>query len=502
MSLKVIVRAVSAVVLGVILVGPVRSFAATATTVYAHPATDIIITEVQTSSLTNAGEEFVELYNNTTQDIDLADTAHAGKDAWKLQYFSSSKLGTILGNPNWASPFRTIALTGVVPAHDYYVLAGGTYQPGNIVPDQSYTATLADDGGALQLIDSSTSGTTTTIGIHSQIAWSNDKSLVANPLLYSVPGAGTSLQRLPNSDSEYVNTDGTLTSFTADSRISPENAWTPPAPVTVPDSEDVATDDTTPPAAGPVTTTAPTVPNNQGLPAPIVTELLPNPASPQSDDANEYFELFNPGDTAFDLKGYTLETGTTTLHQFTFTEDTLLEPHSFRAFFSSDTNLNLSNSGGQARLLDPSGTILSKSDSYGTALDGEAWALNELDGVWQWTTTPTPNAGNIINAPIVLAKASVVKTKSKSVAKVKGASTTKKASTKKAKSSKKTAKKSASGTLAANAASPSPAPIHTSVLAAVAALAVGYGVYEYRHDFGNRIHQLRTNRAARRSARK
>jgi hypothetical protein len=241
------------------------------------------------------------------------------------------------------------------------------------------------------------------------------------------------------------------------------------------------------------------VPDNQGLPTPLVTELLPNPAAPQTDEANEYIELFNPGDDAFNLNGYTLETGQTTLHDFTFTSDVLLQPHSYLALYSADTGLSLSNSGGQARLLAADGTVLSQSDAYGTAADGLAWAIDPTDGTWHWTLTPTPGAENNIHAPIVLAKVSVVKTKKATTTKVKGASTTKKAKATKAKK----AKKSVTTTAASSVSGLQPtAPIHVGVLAAVAALAVGYGVYEYRHDLANRIYQLRTHRAARRSARK
>lgn len=494
-----LLRVGPAIILSVLLVGPVQSFAATPVVTYTHPSTDVLITEVQSASLTSSSDEFIELYNNTAEDIDLADTAHAGQDAWKLQYFSSSKLNGLLGTPNWASPFRTIALTGVVAAHDYYILAAGTYQPGNIMPDQTYASTLATDGGALQLIDSSTTGTTTNVSIHDQLAWSNDKTLVPSAVLFSAPGAGASLQRTPNNDSEYINDDNTLTSFTSDSRISPDNAWTPLVAVTPPsddDNTDAPGDDTA--TSTPLT---PTVSDNQGLPTPLITEILPNPASPQTDEADEFIELYNPGDSTFDLKNYTLETGSSTLHDFTFTESTLLDAHSFRAFFSIDTGLSLSNSGGQARLLDPTQAILDQSNAYSTAPEGQAWAMDETDGTWHWTTTPTPGADNVIHAPIVLAKASVVKTAKKKVAKVKGASTTKKA--KKAKTTKKkTVKKVAASTLAANTTGPAPAPIHPGVLAAVAVLAVGYGVYEYRNDLANRIYQFRTHRTTRRVGRK
>ena len=487
-----IMRVGASVILSAALVlGPIRSFAATATTTYAHViGPDLFITELQTASTASGGEEFVEFYNNTDTDIDFADTAHAGKDAWKLQYFSSSKLSGLLATSDWASPTRTISLTGTISAHDYYLLAAGTYQPGSLVPDQTYTSTLADDGGAVQLVDSTTTGTTTTLTIHNQLAWSSGASLPASSVLVVAPGAGKSLQRLPNADDEYVNDDGTLTTFTTDSLISPDNAWVPPAPVTSPDpgsSSDTTGDD---PTSNPV------IADNIGLATPIITELLPNPVAPQTDEADEYIELYNPNDTAFDLNGYTLQTGETTLHNFTFTSDVLVEPHSFRAFFSAETGLSLSNSGGQARLLDKDQNLLNQSDSYSTAADGQAWALGN-DGVWQWTITPTPSAGNVINAPVkTSAVKTAVKVTKKSTAKVKGVTTT----IKKAAKPKKVTKP-ASPSANASTATPVAAPIHTGVLAAVAVLAVGYMMYEYRKDVANYLYQLRTNRAARRAAR-
>ena len=492
---KNILRVGNTVILILVLVGPIRSFAATSTTTYTHPTEpDVFITEVQTASLASPGEEFIELYNATTSDIDLADTAHAGKDAWKIQYFASSKLAGLLGTPNWTAPTRTISLTGTLPANDYYVLAAGSYQPGNLVPDQAYTATLADDGGALQLVDSSTAGTLTSITVHDQLAWSGDRALPASPTLYAVPGAGVSLQRLPNTDNEYVNNDSTLTGFAADPRISPENAWTAPTPATPPDAEiPAAPDDGDEPVAS--------SPDTKVLAAPFITELLPNPASPQTDAADEYIELYNPNDTPFDLDGFTLQTGETTLHNFTFTGQVMLDPHAYRAFYSVDTGLSLSNGGGQARLLDKAQLILSQSDTYGAASDGLAWALGS-DGTWQWTLVPTPGAENVIHGPSTPGKVSVVKaaakTTKKSTGKVKGVTTTKKKATK---AKKPKASKTATTKAVASTSAPAPAPIHPSVLVAVASLAVGYMVYEYRKDMANIFYKLRTNRAARRKTR-
>ncbi len=221
-----------------------------------------------------------------------------------------------------------------------------------------------------------------------------------------------------------------------------------------------------------------------GLMAPLINELLPNPAEPASDDEDEFIELYNPNNAAFDLTGFRLQVGTTTLHTYTFPEGTNLPPKSFTAFYSIDTNLALSNSGGQARLLDPLGNIISQTDVYDTAKEGKAWAL--ANGKWYWTTSPTPDAANIINQPMT--------TKALSV----GSTTSKKAASK---SSAKPKVKAASASNNNTTTDTSPSSnLNPLILAGIGGSALLYAGYEYRHDLANRLYQLRRHRAARRTA--
>jgi len=228
-------------------------------------------------------------------------------------------------------------------------------------------------------------------------------------------------------------------------------------------------------------TTATMPASDIGLSAPRITELLPNPNGTGTDATDEFIELYNANPAPFDLSGFTLQTGAVTKHSYIFPAGTALPAQSFTAFYASTTGLTLSNSGGQADLLDPSNDVLSQTDVYGTAKDGQAWAL--ADGTWHWTTQATPGLANVIAQPPATKTAK--KQSSQTAGTVKGAATTT--------GSKNSASAEPAGT--------NTAPIHPLVLAAVAAIAVGYGVYEYRHDLANRIHRLRTNRAARRSAR-
>jgi Lamin Tail Domain len=218
-----------------------------------------------------------------------------------------------------------------------------------------------------------------------------------------------------------------------------------------------------------------------GLSAPQINELLPNPSGTANDGTDEFIELYNPNSAVFDLSGFVLQTGITTKHSYVFPAATTLLPKSFTAYYSSDTGLSLSNTSGQAFLLDPLGNTIGRSDPYGSAKDGAAWAVAK--GVWLWTTNPTPNSANVIKQ---------------------ATTTSKKSSTSKATSTSKsnTAVKGASTTGSPNSSTGSAAqvanmtPIHPWTLAIVAVLAVAYGVYEYRFDLANRLYEFRRHHAA------
>ena len=217
-----------------------------------------------------------------------------------------------------------------------------------------------------------------------------------------------------------------------------------------------------------------------GLAAPQISELLPNPAGTGTDDTDEFIELYNPNDSDFDLSGFVLETGLTTKHDYTFASGTTLPAKSFTAFYSADTGLTLSNTSGQAALLDPLGSVINQSDTYSSAKDGQSWSI--ANGQWYWTATPTPGAANIVKQT----SSSSSKTSTKSSA---GA----------VKSDSTTGGGSSSNF---NNSTASPAPIHVWTLAAVGGLAVLYAGYEYRTDLANNLYRIRRYLEARRAASK
>ena len=126
-------------------------------------------------------------------------------------------------------------------------------------------------------------------------------------------------------------------------------------------------------------------------------------------------------------------------------------------------------------MLDPSGNMLEQSDIYTAAKDGYAWIF--ADGIWQWSTTATPGAKNIVNAPPASKKSSAAKSGSKTA--VLGAST---------------------GGTGSNFSGPTatkPGSLHPAILAGVGSLAVLYALYEYRHDLAGALYRFRRYRASR-----
>ncbi len=260
------------------------------------------------------------------------------------------------------------------------------------------------------------------------------------------------------------------------------------------DNSAVATDTGTPqPTEFPV----PDNDNNQPTDSPnttspvIISELLPNPASPQTDEINEYVELYNPSSSNLDLTGYKVQTGSSYSYSYTI-QNQSIPAGEYLVLTSGDTNLSLANASGQARLIDSNGTVISQTDPYSDAPEGEAWA--KIDGTWQWTGSPTAGATNVYTQPTVSSGSTKSNKKSTKTKK----KTTKKKAAKKPKSTKS---KTNAAIGSSNDNTPLiPGSLHTNILAGVGVLAVGYAAYEYRHDIANRLYQFRRYRKTRRTS--
>jgi hypothetical protein len=433
--------------------------------------------------ITSSNGQFVTLYNNTNNVLDMS--------RYQLEYFNSY-------DASKATSSRLISLSGTLPPHSYFMVNDSALTLCYQLTIDSVSLGFSSTTGMVELLSLGQSATAPIAPLlQDYVGWSKTAAAGAqtlpnntnafltrqpldtdnNPTVIS-PGAGSwqSVQPDTNQPCGLVSLASGAPVKTGLNQLLPPNE--PPATIVSldPAYNDSASDTTNLPEA------------DIGLIAPQITELLPNPAGTGNDDTAEFIELYNANDTVFDLSDFSLQVGTTTVHKYTLPTETRLPPKSFMAFYSGDTGLSLSNSGSQAKLLDPAGNSLSASQIYGTAKDGQAWAL--ANGTWYWTTTPTPGAPNVINQPLSIKKVASTKIPKTKPASAKAASQpkAKKAAPKKAKKPKKA---KILHSASAKAAAPAMTPVHTGVLAGVAGLALLYGAYEYRADLANRIHQFK-----------
>lgn len=434
----------------------------------AHSATigpQIVIAQLK---ITSSNGQFITLYNNTNSAVDLSTI--------QLQYFNNFDLLK-------ATSGKLISLTGKVPAHGYAVIDDGPIQACYQMTVNSVSLGLSSTTGFIQVSHFFGSTSPQVISVlDDYVGWSKTAAAGAQTL----PSSTSSfLQRqVPGGGQDYSKVG-----------IPGSGTWTP---VNQPDGSapcdtsaagvasggNTLTNSTTPvpfsTVAAASTDTLAIPATDAGLAAPQISEILPNPAPPATDADGEFIELYNSNNNNFDLSGFILETGTTTLHKYTFPTGTHMDPHQFMAFYSADTGLTLSNSNGQVKLLEPGGNLLGQTDEYNTAKDGYAWVT--ADGLWQWTTTPTPNAANIITSP----------PPSKKLSKVPTASSKKSTKTALAVAPSSSSNLPSGGTPVSS--------LHPAILAGIAGMAVVYALYEYRNDLANQLYKFRRYRETRRVA--
>ncbi len=486
----------------------------------------IVISEVLPGNTDSASQEFIELYNQSTQSIDLH------KDTWQLQIATSTAT-------DWTRA-KTVNLTGIFYPGTYmllsssYIAAGQTEPYLNNYASAHFSSGMTGASGHVRLINKVSLATTQPA--ISAVEWSTrkDSGEATSPAIAPFSSlsladalqAGASIKRRLHATShQFVQT----LALTAQDTSAGQNQTsdllqsTCPSPTAnntsayqvTAEQGPIATDidndnqscieqdeqETTPDVLLPDNQQGQPEVQNEGLASPQITELLPNPASPATDGEDEFIELYNPNQGSFDLSGYTLEVMSTSIKQYVIPEGTAIAALGYITFMSSQTHLSLPNTSAQVVLRSPGKQGLSQSDIYSTAKEGQSWAY--IDGVWQWTLRQTPGTANIRSQPIAATAAKVSTAVATSKAKVaaKTAATKAKATTKSAKSKSTKATKADVSKAQTVAKVTTMSPLHPVVLAVVGGFAILYGAYEYRGDVANKIHQFRTNRANRRANR-
>ena len=432
-------------------------------------APSLVISQLK---ITSSNGQFVTLYNPTGSTLDMS--------RYQLEYFNNYDLSK-------ATSSRLISLSGIVPPHGYFMVNDSVFTLCYQLSVDSVSLGLSSMAGLVEVVafDQTSPGGSVSPILQDYVGWSKTaangaQTLPANTAAFlqrqpvdstnnptvNTPGTGNWIGVQPDT-SNICNLIATSNSTTVGTGYGQLLPGSEPAATII--SADGGTAIANPAASLPA--------SDIGLMVPTITELLPNPAGSGNDATDEFIELYNPNNTGFDLSGFALQVGTTTLHSYSFANGVILPANSFTAFYSATTGLSLSNSAGQVKLLDPYGNSISATATYGTAKDGLAWAL--ANGKWYWTSRLTPAAANIIVQPPTGKKTSATAAKS---------------SQPKSKSSDKTSKTPKTKTAASFSptanSTPSTTPIHIWTLALVAGLGLLYGAYEYRTDLANRLYRL------------
>lgn len=427
----------------------------------ASPTSLVLITELQTGQ---GSSEFVEIENTSDSTLDLK--------TWKLQYHSSTSTTWTTKVLTFTNPTTTSFKSG-----DRAIFLASGYSPPNTSPLATFTSGLSDTGGSIRIVPS-----TLDEAQGDKLTWGTPDAPTC-----SIAPKHADLQSLKR----YPSGDGTI----VDSSISGKDFYVSnsPSPDTIDTQDPFSIDEVVNYCGKPTSSStedpvAPGAPENPGaVPPPVyqrveITELFPDPVSPQSDESDEYIELFNPNTEPVSLAGYKLQTGMNFTYSYTI-GDIALQPGEYYSISRKDSNLTLSNTSSQARLQNPNGETVSQTDPYDQSEQAQSWQL--FNGVWSWSESPTPSAANIqLNLGYVTSAATKVSAKPAAKTTKAKKATAKKAATKKSSVSAKpaSAKKSASSNTFTYTDDTGTTKLQPYILWGAGILLFGYGLWEYRWD--------------------
>lgn len=415
-------------------------------------APGVLISELQVADAASASNEFVELYNPEAEPLDLKN--------YRLEYHSASTTSDCAAG--WT--VKSTIASGTIPGYGYFLFRSTGYSGAT---DQTFASGLAS-AGTIRLVgaDGQTADT---------LAWGAGKCGVGTSA--PAPASGHSLERRPGAELETAgnayNTGDNAADFMLRSTPAPQTSASAPEPPAT---------DYTPSAAS---TGDPANPSDA---APLeLNELLPDPASPLTDAADEFIELYNPNPFPVSVENYVIKTGSSLSTKHVLAAG-IVPAGGYLALKSATTKIALSNSGSSVAIFDPAGTQLGATIAYPKAKTGAAWA--RADDAWAWTTSPTPGAANLMAelTGSAASSASSAKSTSKTKASTAKAKTTKAKTTKAATVSAKSADPVAAGTT----------PGGRWLLFALAGLTIAYVIYEFRYDLQNFYFKLRSYPSRRR----
>jgi hypothetical protein len=304
---------------------------------------DIVINEIAWSGTESSySDEWLELYNNTNQKINLSE--------WKLLTEDGS---------------LKINLFGEIPAKGFYLLERTDDETlPNLLADQVYNGSLGNNGENLTLYDSSQAlidyvscATGWFAGDNTAKQTMERKNTLTSGDDKNNWATGKSFDGTPKKENSTIN-QPTLEKITAT-----EEKLKNPSKIIL---ETIA------------------YPKNI-----IFSEILPSPEG--KDEIEEWIELWNKNNFDVDLSGWQISDIIGSINTYTFLPGIKIKKNNFLVVFRPETKITLNNSGDGLNLLQPNDEI-EDSVNYKDAKKGNSY--NFIAGKWAWSDVLTPGNNN------------------------------------------------------------------------------------------------------------
>ncbi|MCX6764606.1 MAG: lamin tail domain-containing protein [Candidatus Nealsonbacteria bacterium] len=121
-----------------------------------------------------------------------------------------------------------------------------------------------------------------------------------------------------------------------------------------------------------------------------INELLPSPDGP--DKGNEWIEIFNGGD-ALNLSGWQITDVLGKTQVYSFPQETIIKNNGFLVLPDSLTKITLNNDGDSVLLINPAGETI---DNISFKKSPQGKSYSRINNEWTWNSLPTPGKQNIL----------------------------------------------------------------------------------------------------------
>lgn len=387
----------------------------------------LLISQVQPGAETSKTSEFIELYNNSDKSVDIT--------GWCIYYASASS--DVFGSKKACYMTEATSLHLFIPGHSYSTIASSDLM--KLVPDfgndilPAFSATMNLSGGHIRVVDN-------TGREIDKLGWGDATQAEGNRPVPS-PINGNVLSRkivtpnvLQDTDINYVdfemmpvrasynynsideiqdlcsNLDGIQTVVPDGRTLETDGSCNLPPTDICSNLPGLQTEIPTGYVAdgenGCVIDVCPNLENIQTIvpegliisdnncvqkARPLqISELLPNAIGNDTD--NEFIELYNPNESAVNLKDYELMIGPNFEHAYDLPA-VVINPSSYFVLHNDSLDFTLVNTTSRVRLRSLDGYAVYETPSYVNPFEGEAWVF--INGVWQYTNQPTPGAANL-----------------------------------------------------------------------------------------------------------